>query len=55
MKKLNTATAIILGAIIIAITILIIGNKDPLAECMEKVVKDGIRTVTAARVCSGKL
>jgi hypothetical protein len=54
MKKIDTPTAIIIGAIIIAISILIMSSRDPLTKCMERVIKEErLKTVVAASICSG--
>ena len=54
MKNINTPTAIIIGALIIAASILIVSMQDPLAKCMDKVVAGGHNNALAAKVCSGK-
>ena len=54
MKNMNTPTAIIIGALIIAASILIVSIQDPLAKCMDKVIADGRNAQVAAHVCSGK-
>jgi len=54
MKNINTPAAIIIGALIIAATILIISTQDPVAKCMDKVIESGRNTALAAKVCSGK-
>ena len=53
MKNINTPTAIIIGALIIAVSIIIIATKDPLAKCMDKIIKDGRSPAVAARLCTG--
>ena len=42
MKNINTPTAIIIGALIIAAAILLISTKDPLAKCMDKNIEVSI-------------
>ena len=54
MKNMNTPTAIVIGALIIAVSIIIVATKDPLAKCMDKVIADGRNPQVAAHVCSGK-
>jgi len=54
MKNMNTPTAIVIGALIIAVSIIIVATKDPLAKCMDKVIADGRNAQVAAHVCSGK-
>ena len=54
MKNINTPTAIIIGALIIAVSIIIIATKDPLAKCMDKVIAEGRPAAAAANFCSGK-
>ena len=54
MKNINTPTAIIIGALIIAVSIIIFATKDPLAKCMDKVIAGGHNNAVAAEVCSGK-
>ena len=54
MKNINTPTAIIIGALIIAVSIFIVASKDPLAKCMDKVIAGGHNNAVAAKVCSGK-
>ena len=54
MKNLNTPTAIIIGALIIAVSIFIVASKDPLAKCMDKVIAEGLPAAAAANFCSGK-
>ena len=53
MKNINTPTAIIIGALIIAVSIIIIATKDPLAKCMDKVIAEGLPAAAAANFCSG--
>ena len=54
MKNVNTPTAIIIGALIIAASILIVSMQDPLAKCMDKVIAEGRNAAVAANFCSGK-
>ena len=54
MKNVNTPTAIIIGALIIAVSIFIVATKDPLAKCMDKVIAEGLPAAAAANFCSGK-
>ena len=54
MKNMNTPTAIIIGALIIAASILIVSMQDPLAKCMDKVIADGRNAALAASVCSSR-
>ena len=54
MKNLNTPTAIIIGALIIGVSIIIFATKDPLAKCMDKVIAGGHNPAIAAKMCSGK-
>ena len=54
MKNINTPTAIIIGALIIAVSIIIIATKDPLAKCMDKIIAEGRNAAYAANFCSGK-
>ena len=54
MKNVNTPTAIIIGALIIAASILIVSMQDPLAKCMDKVIADGRNAALAASVCSSR-
>ena len=54
MKNINTPTAIVIGALIIAVSIIIIATKDPLAKCMDKVIAEGLPAAAAANFCSGK-
>jgi len=54
MKNINTPTAIIIGALIIAVSIFIVASKDPLAKCMDKIIAEGGRAAYAANFCSGK-
>ena len=54
MKNLNTPTAIIIGALIIGVSIIIFATKDPLAKCMDKVIAEGRNAAVAANFCSGK-
>ena len=54
MKSMNTPTAIVIGALIIAVSIIVVATKDPLAKCMDKVIADGRNAQVAAHVCSGK-
>ena len=42
MKNINTPIAILIGALIIAVAAIIIGTKDPLAKCMDKIIKDDV-------------
>ena len=53
MKNINTPIAILIGALIIAVAAIIIGTKDPLAKCMDKIIKDGRSPAVAARLCTG--
>ena len=52
MKNINTPTAIVIGALIIAVSIIIVATKDPLAKCMDKVVAGGHNSAVAAWVIS---
>ena len=52
MKNINTPTAIIIGALIIAVSIFIVASKDPLAKCMDKVIAEGRPAAAAANFCS---
>jgi len=54
MKNVNTPTAIIIGALIIAVSIFIVATKDPLAKCMDTVIDEGYTSAFAAKSCSGK-
>ena len=54
MKNINTPTAIIIGALIIAVSIIIIATKDPLAKCMDKIIAEGKNAAVAANFCSGR-
>ena len=54
MKNINTPTAIVIGALIIAVSIIIVATKDPLAKCMDKVIADGRNAALAASVCSSR-
>ena len=54
MKNINTPTAIIIGALIITVSIIIVATKDPLAKCMDKVIAEGRNAAVAANFCSGK-
>ena len=53
MKNINTQIAILIGALIIAVEAIIIGTKDPLAKCMDKIIKDGRTPAVAAKLCTG--
>ena len=53
MKNLNTPIAIIISAIIISLTIFTTSTKDPLSNCMEKVMAAGRNAMVAANLCSG--
>ena len=53
MKNINTPIAILIGALIIAVAAIIIGTKDPLAKCMDKVIASGRNAALAAKLCSG--
>ena len=53
MKNINTPIAIIIGALIIAVAAIIIGTKDPLAKCMDKLIDSGRSPGPAAKLCSG--
>ena len=53
MKNLNTPIAIIISAIIISLTIFITSTKDPLSNCMEKVMATGENSMNVAHLCSG--
>ena len=53
MKNINTPIAIIIGALIIAVAVIIIGTRDPLAKCMDKIIKEGRPAAYAAKFCSG--
>ena len=53
MKNLNTPIAIIISATIISLTIFITSTKDPLSNCMEKVMATGENAMHAAHLCSG--
>ena len=54
MKNINTPTAIVIGALIIAVSIIIVATEDPLAKCMDKIIAEGGRAAYAANFCSGK-
>jgi hypothetical protein len=54
MKNLNTPLAIIISSIIISISIFLTSSKDPLSNCMEKVMTTGQEAMVAAHLCSGK-
>ena len=53
MKNINTRTAILIGALIIAAALLLISTKDPLSKCMDKVINSGRNPALAAKLCSG--
>ena len=55
MKNLNMPTAIIIATIIICITAYLISSNDPLANCMETVMKtqESITAAGAAKFCNG--
>ena len=52
MKNLNTPLAIIISSIIISISIFLTSSKDPLSNCMEKVMATGQEAVVAAHLCN---
>ena len=54
MKNLNTPLAIFISSIIISISIFLTSSKDPLSNCMEKVMATGKKAMGAAHLCSGK-
>ena len=54
MKNINTPTAIVIGALIIAVSIIIVATKDPLAKCMDKIIAEGKNAAVAANFCSGR-
>ena len=51
MKNLNTPIAIIISAIIISLTRFITTTKDPLSNCMEKVMAIGENAMHVAHLC----
>ena len=53
MKNLNIPMAIIMSAIIISLTIFITSTKDPLSNCMEKVMAAVRNAIVADNLCSG--
>ena len=55
MKNVNTPTAIIIGALIIAVSIIIVSTKDPLSKCMDKVIAEGRNAAVAANFCTGRM
>ena len=55
MKEFKTPVAIIIGAIIIALSIIYYANNDPLSKCMKTVMElEGQSPTWAASYCSGK-
>ena len=52
-ENLNTTMEIIISAITISLTVFITSTKDPLSNCMEKIMAVGRNAMVAANLCSG--